>query len=253
MSSGTQSIDRAAAVLRYVVTAEGRVSFTQVVAQTGLSRSTASRLLSALERNGLVERDADGGYRGGALFASYAARFDRLESLADAAGPTLERISEETGETVNLAVPSGEKVVQIAQIDATFMLGATNWVDIDVPPHCSALGKALYAAGAIPVPDGPLERRTEATLADRGALLADLEQTRRRGYAIAQQELEDGLDAVAAVVTGPDDAVVAAIGVSGPTSRLAGDHERIGRLIVHEADTLSRALRHRVHAAHLPR
>ena len=107
----------------------------------------------ALERNGLVsERDGGGQYRGNTLFATCncCRRLHRVETLVTAADPTLQRLSEETGETVNLAVPSSTGVVQVAQIDSTFVLGVMNWVDVEVPPHCSALGKTTYAFDIIP-------------------------------------------------------------------------------------------------------
>lgn len=246
MTNGTQSIDRAAEILSMVVKSGDPISFTEVVESTELARSTVSRLLSALERNGLVERDGDGLYRGGSLFATYASRFDRVENLVAAADPTLQRLSEETGETVNLAVPSASGVVQVAQVDSTFVLGATNWVDVDVPPHCSALGKIMYAFEVIPVPAGRLERRTQYTLGSRKDLMDDLAEVRDRGYAIVHEEFEEGLDALAAPVFGIDDSVVAAVGISGPSMRIAAHHEGVGRLLADEAGLLSRSLKRKV-------
>ncbi|GAA1855115.1 IclR family transcriptional regulator [Brevibacterium marinum] len=246
MTNGTQSIDRAAEILSLVVKADDAISYTEVVESTELARSTVSRLLSALERNGLVERDADGLYRGGALFATYASRFDRVETLVSAADPTLQRLSEETGETVNLAMPSSTGVVQVAQVDSTFVLGATNWVDVEVPPHCSALGKIMYAFDIIPIPTGRLERRTPHSLGSRKELMDNLAEVRERGYAIVHEEFEEGLDALAAPVFGMDDRVVAAVGISGPTMRIADHHEEVGRLLVDEAGLLSRSLKRKV-------
>lgn len=239
MSQGTQAIDRAASILSLVVRAEDPVSFSEVVALTGLARSTVSRLLQALERNGLLERDQQGRYRGGALFAGYAARFDRVESLVDSADASMRRIGAETGETVNLAVASGTQVVHIAQIDSTYVLGATNWVDVQVPPHCSALGKVLYAYGAIPVPYGSLEAKTPYTLTSGESLMAALADVRESGYAVTRQEYEEGLDAVAAPVRGSQRSVIAAIGISGPSVRIADHHQSFGKLLVDEARELS--------------
>lgn len=246
MTNGTQSIDRAAEILSLVVKSDDPISYTEVVEATELARSTVSRLLSALERNGLVERDNDGLYRGGSLFATYATRFDRVENLVSAADPTLQRLSEETGETVNLAVPSSKGVAQVAQVDSTFVLGATNWVDVEVPTHCSALGKIMYAFDVIPLPTGRLERRTVYTLGSRKELTDNLAEVRERGYAIVHQEFEVGLDAMAAPIFGLDDAVVAAVGISGPTMRIADHHEELGRLLLEEAGLLSRALKRKV-------
>lgn len=246
MTNGTQSIDRAAEILSLVVKSDDPISYTEVVEATELARSTVSRLLSALERNGLVERDNDGLYRGGSLFATYATRFDRVENLVSAADPTLQRLSEETGETVNLAVPSSKGVAQVAQVDSTFVLGATNWVDVEVPTHCSALGKIMYAFDVIPLPTGRLERRTRYSLGSRKELTDNLAEVRECGYAIVHQEFEIGLDAMAAPIFGPADAVVAAVGISGPTMRIADHHEELGRLLLEEAGLLSRALKRKV-------
>lgn len=242
MAQGTQAIDRAAAVLSLVIRSEDPVSFTEVADSVGLARSTVSRLLSALERNGLIERGSDGRYRGGELFALYASRFDRVESLILSAEPTLQRIGEQTGETVNLGVPSGDRVVQIAQVSSSFVLGATNWIDADVPAHCSALGKVMYAYGAIPLPTGELERCTDHTVTSLSLLMDELEEIRGQGFAVVHEEFEDGLDAVAAPVRGAQHSIVAAIGISGPTLRIAEEHERLGGLLISEAQKLSDVL-----------
>jgi DNA-binding IclR family transcriptional regulator len=246
MSNGTQSLDRAAELLSLVVRAEEPISYTTIVGQTGLARSTASRLLQGLERNGLLERDRDGAFRGGALFAHYASKYDRTEALVAAAQPSLDRLAEATGETVNLAVCRGDSVVQVAQIDSTFMIGASNWVGIDVPPHCSALGKAMYAFGALPLPKRELERRTDKTITDPGEFKTELEVVRERGFAITRGELEEGLDGIAAPVMGVDGHVLAALGVSGPAFRIEDSLHSIGDLLVTESEQLTRLLARRI-------
>jgi IclR family acetate operon transcriptional repressor len=164
-SNGAQSIDRAAQLVALVVEADEPISFTELAAETGLPRSTTSRLLAALEANYLLERDANGAYICGALFALYSVRHDPWSQVARLADPVLQEIGARTGETVNLAVPRGDTVVQIAQVNATYMLGARDWMQVTVPPHCSALGKVLYAFECLAVPDGDLEQLTEHSLA----------------------------------------------------------------------------------------
>ena len=104
---GTQAVDRAAALLVSVVESPEPRSFTSLVDELGLARSTTSRLLQALERNKLVQRDRTGGFRAGSVFASFAVRQDRLADLVDLAQPGMERLGQLTGETINLAVPGG--------------------------------------------------------------------------------------------------------------------------------------------------
>lgn len=241
--SGTQAIDRAAELVSLVVHAQRPYSFGDLVAETGLAKSTGSRLLQALERHQLLERDSGGTFRPGALFAVYAARHEPIAELERIAAPTLQRIGQLTGETVNLAIPRGQSVVQIAQVDSRFMLGASNWVGVDVPAHCSALGKVFYAYGRIPLPAGTLERRTPRTLTAR-RLRGELQTVLERGYATTRGELEPGLDAVAVPVRGDDGEVVAALSVSGPDVRLADRLDAIGALLVTEIATLSGLLGH---------
>lgn len=245
-TTGTQAVDRAAQLLALVVQADEPISFTELAEETGLARSTTSRLLAALENNRLLERDGNGSFISGPLFALYAARHDPWSQVARLADPILQKIGAETGETVNLAVPRGNTVVQIAQVNATYMLGARDWMHVTVPPHCSALGKVLYAYDSLAVPEGELVRLTERSLASSEELRDELASIRRRGYAMAREELEVGLDAVAAPVHGRDEDVIAALGVSGPSARLRDQLDQIGHLLREQGDTLSQLLRRRM-------
>jgi IclR family transcriptional regulator, acetate operon repressor len=243
---GAQAVDRAAQLLTLVVQADEPISFTELVEDSGLTRSTTSRLLAALEANHLLERDARGAFSAGALFALYATRHDVSSQLARLADPILRAVGAETGETVNLAVPRGDTVVQIAQVDSTYMLGARDWMQVDVPPHCSALGKVLYAYDALDLPSGELEQLTEHSLGTADALRNQIKTIRRTGYAITRGELEIGLDAAAVPVRGPDGAVVAALGVSGPSTRLEDKLDDLGRKLKKHGSALSQLLRPRM-------
>ena len=180
-ATGTRALDRAADLVATVVHADEPMSFADLQDASGLAKSTTSRLLTALERSGLLERDPNGSYVAGRLFWLYAARHDPWEELVRLARPVMDALGADTGETVHLSVARGERVVQVAQVDSTFLLGTRDWTDIEVPAHCSALGKVLLAWGALDLPDGDLERPTPATLADREAVRRDGERSRERG------------------------------------------------------------------------
>lgn len=244
-ASGTQAIDRAAELLSRVVLAEQPPGFAELVTDSGLAKSTASRLLQALERHRLVCREDDGSYEAGPLFTLFAQRQEPTEELVQLAHTSLEQVSAATGETVNLAVARGQHVVQIAQVDSTYLLGTTNWVGVDVPPHTSALGKVFFAAGALPLPTSPLERRTPATITDPALFAAELDLIRRRGYAEARGELEVGLHAIAAPILDDQDCVVAALGLSGPSDRLSHRLPQLAELLKSHTQTLTRTLRAR--------
>jgi DNA-binding IclR family transcriptional regulator len=219
--NGTQAVDRAARLLSEVVHSTDPMTFTGLSAATGLAKSTTSRLLLALERNGLVRRDDHGRFLPGEMFVSFAWRGGAQAGLVAVAQPFLEKLGKATGETVNIGVASNGAVEQIAQVDSTYLIGGTNWVGLSVPLHCSALGKVLLAFGAAQlVPAALLEARTEMSITTEAALRADLAAVRARGYAVTDEELEPGLIAIAAPVHGYDGTVVAALSVSAPATRM---------------------------------
>ena len=237
--AGSQAVDRAGTLLALIVES-GERTFTSLVDEVGLAKSTTSRLLQALERNRLVRRDRAGLFRPGPLFAVYAAQHDTTQDLLELSQPVLDELSEHTGETVNLAVPRGTEVVQIAQVDSAYLLGATNWLDVSVPPHCSALGKVFYAFRALPLPDGDLPESPLGRSLSVAQLEDELAEVARRGWALTWEELEEGLVAVAAPVHTRDGSVVAAVSVSGPTTRISKpDAARIGSRLVDAARSIS--------------
>ncbi|WP_167880288.1 IclR family transcriptional regulator [Nocardioides guangzhouensis] len=239
---GTRAVDRAADLVSTVVRADEPMTFADLQDACGLAKSTTSRMLTALERSGLLERDAAGSYVAGSLFWLYAARHDPWEELVRLARPTMDAIGEDTHESVHLSVARGDRAVQVAQVDSTYLLGTRDWTEVEVPTHCSALGKVLLAWGVLALPVRPLAALTEATITDPQALRTDCEHARRRGWAVTVDELEVGLSGVAVPVSGPHGDVVAALGVSGPTPRLEGRLDDVGRHLLERSVQLSTLL-----------
>jgi DNA-binding IclR family transcriptional regulator len=208
-----------------VVEAAQPPSIGELSAGAGLPKSTTSRLVGALERQGLVRRLGERGrLEPGPVLLRYASR-DASQALVELAQPSLRRLADASGETINLAVPGPQGVEHLAQEDTAHLVGVTDWVGRRVPFELAANGKCFLAFGG--GDDGP-----------------DSEEVRRQGYATSIDELEVGLSAVAAPVLGPGGAASAALSISGPTSRLNAD--RIGELaplLKHEAANLSRRLR----------
>lgn len=240
--AGARSIERAAQLLVRVVENDEPETVSELAETTGLPRSTASRLVAALERQGLVERDGGrGSIRPGPVLVSFARRRVPSADLVSACGPALERLAEATGETANLGVPTPHGVEQLAQRDSRHFLGSTNWVGRTVPYHASAVGKVFLAYDAVQMPQ-TLEPLTTRTIVDRADLARDLDDARACGYAAAIEELEPGLWAVAAPLRGTT-GVIGALSVSGPTVRFHdGLLEEIGALVVEEASTVSNLL-----------
>jgi len=245
MSTGTQSIDRAAQVLVHVLETAEPPTVGVLSTRLGLPKSTASRVVGALERQGLLQRDGGGGGQllPGAVLQRYARRETGDAELVERASEALDRLAQASGETINIGVPSLGAVELLDQRDSRHFLGSPNWVGRRVPAHGSALGKVFYAYGALPVPAGTLELLAPHTVPSADEL--GLDEVRAKGYAIAVEELEPGLWAVAAPVRDASGGVVAALSVSGPTVRLRrGLLHRLGRLLVVEGRALSLLLDH---------
>jgi DNA-binding IclR family transcriptional regulator len=239
--TGTQSIDRAGQLLVLVVSSDEPVTVGALAVTTGLPKSTASRLVGALERSGLVAREgARGGIRPGPVLQQFARRSVGTRDLAEVAAPHLQRLSDATGETINLTVPAPAGIEHLSQIDARHVIGAGSWVGRSAPHHASASGKVFLAHGAAELSSAALQQRTPATITDRALLDAALRTVRALGYATSIDELETGLVAIAAPVHDSAHRVVAAIAVSGPTQRMTPERvETIARLCAAEARALS--------------
>ena len=240
---GTQTIDRAAQLLTLVLEAERPRGLTELADDAALPKSTTSRLLGALERQGLIQqRGRRGSFEPGPVMRRYANR----GQLAELAQPHLEALSEASGETINLAVPGPLGVEHLAQVESRHFLGTGQWVGRRVPFHCTAVGKVLIAFGGVDLtnPPTPLQPLTAATIVDPDHLETEIARVRRDGCAIAIDELEVGLSSLAAPVAEG----MAALSISGPTLRL--DAQRMTDLkpmLIHEAEALGRDMG--VHAA----
>ena len=211
--AGTQAIDRAAELLVRVVESARPLAVGELADGAQLPKSTTSRLVGALERQGLLQRDGDRGrVRPGPVLLRFARRNEPHAVLIELAADTLDTLADESGETVNLAVPTPLGVDQLAQRDSRHFIGSTNWVGRTVPYHLTANGKVFLAWDA--ATDEHVPRK-------------ELERIRTRGYATAVDELEIGLSALAAPVFAGRECV-AAVSISGPTIRL--HRRRIERL-----------------------
>src|SRR3954453_15072716 len=245
--TGTQAIDRAAQLLTLVLDSDEPLGVGDLALAAELPKSTASRLVSSLERHGLVRRNgARGKVRAGPAILRFAHRGVVDRNLVELAQQPLETLAAHSGETVNLAVPGARGVEHLARGESRHFLGTGQWVGRTVDYHTTAVGKVLVAYGAAELPAGRLRPAPPATIVDRTKLEEEFERVRADAFATAVDELEPGLTALAAPVHGPTGDVVAALAISGPTLRLGPD--RIAELklvLTKEAAALSARLGHR--------
>ena len=243
---GVAAVDRGAELLVRVLESEEPIALGELAAASGIPKSTASRLLTALERRGLIEQDGQRGrLRPGPAILRVAERSMLERNVVELARPSLDALGEETGETINLAVTGSQGVEHVAQVESRHFLGAGQWLGRAVDYHCTANGKVFLAFERAPMPALPLTRYTPATITDPALLRAELETVRRHGFATAVDELETGLAAVAAPVRGARGDVVAAISVSGATLRMTPRRIReLQTILTDEARALGRRLGH---------
>ena len=232
---GTTAVDRGAELLVRVLESEEPVALTELASAAGLPKSTASRLVSALERRGLIEQDGERGrLRPGPAILRVAERSMLERNIVELSRPALDALAEASGETINLAVPGPDGVEHIAQVDSRHFLGAGQWLGRSVGYEHSANGKVFAAFGRAPA----------GTVV--AASTRELEAVRRDGCATSIDELEVGLSAMAAPVRGARGEVIAALSMSGPTLRMTPARiEELRPILTSEARTLSRSLGHR--------
>jgi IclR family acetate operon transcriptional repressor len=249
---GTTAIDRGAELLVRVLESAEPVALGDLAIASGIPKSTASRLLSALERQGLVEQDGERGrLRPGPAILRAAERNLLERNVVELAAPSLDALGEISGETINLGVPARHGVEHIAQVESRHFLGAGQWLGRSVDYHCTAIGKVFMAFDRATIAAAPLAQLTAHTVTSPSQLRAELETVRAESFATATDELELGLAAIAAPVHGAGGAVVAALSISGPTIRMTD--ARIAELkpiLIDEAANLSRRLGHPQQGAH---
>jgi IclR family transcriptional regulator, acetate operon repressor len=240
---GTAAIDRGADLLVRVLESEEPVALTELASAAGLPKSTASRLISALERRGLIEQDGERGrLRPGPAILRVAERGMLERNIIELSKPALDALADATGETINLAVPGLEGVEHVAQVDSRHFLGAGQWLGRSVGYEHSANGKVFVAFGRAPADDAG-----SATNGELPAVTSrELEAVQRDDFATSIDELETGLAAIAAPVRGARGEVIAALSISGPTLRMTPARiEELYPILTSEARTLSRRLGHR--------
>lgn len=225
-----QSAERVLALLKSFDETRSELGVAEIARTLGVHKSTASRLAAALERAGFLARSGKR-YRLGVEIIRLGSVALRSFDLVATMQPAMEKLSQRTGETVNLAVPDGSDVLNVAEVPSTYILSCSGgWTGRRTRPHAVANGKVLLAHAALP-PPRTLERYTAQTITTQGALDTELAAVRRNGYAKAVAELEEGLVAVAAPVYDPAGTCVAALSISGPEFRmLPATLDALGRL-----------------------
>jgi len=241
-----QSVDRAITILETMARV-GDAGVSEVARELGVHKSTAFRLLATLAARGLVEQSEDRGkYRIGLGLVRIAGTSAARTDVVQAAREVGKQLAAETGETVNVAVLRDDAALYLDQIAGAAGLQPHNWVGLRIPLHATSDGKVLLAFLAPQDVDEllpHLEAHTERTITRRSTLHRELAETRQRGYAVAIDELEEGLTAVAAPIRDVHGDVVASLSISGSTYRITADTlAEVVEPLVHAAEEASLAM-----------
>lgn len=250
--SSMQLVDRVFAVLRTVSESTDRAdnaTVTQITLQTGLPKSTVSRLLLTLERLEMVERAPQGhGYKIGRGLVALVAHVPHTENLIALAQPFLQMLHDATGETVALTLPEGDQTFAAAQINSDHAIQVRDWTGIRIPMYAQSSGRVFLAERSpsqleryLAKPRAPYTTKTRTV---PNPLRAALAEVRAQGCAWVFGEFEEGLTAVAAPVRNGVGKTVATVSIFGPSFRFpeARQQRAVTRLIVDIAGRLSARL-----------
>jgi DNA-binding IclR family transcriptional regulator len=242
---GTQALTRAFSILRVFSDAAPEWALADVSRTLVLTKTTAFRILSALEREGLLARNRSSGtYHLGPRAIELGALAQRSNTLHSAAHQELVELARMTGETTSLEILVGTDVLVLDEVQGRHKLSPAPIVGSRWPAHATSTGKILLAALGDARPAGyKLIRLTPATITGHARLSAELGQVLRRGYATALEELETGYVALGAPLRNHEGRVIAAISVGGPAVRFGpNDRLRLAKVLCESAERVSRNL-----------
>lgn len=225
----TQSVpalERGLRVLECLADSQHGLTLSQITRAMELPKSTVHCLLLTFERSGYIQRDdASGRYRLGlGLFRLANVALPAL-SIREQASPVLRALMERTQLTVHMAALDHDQLVLIARVSPPGAAVPASWIGKRMDFHCTALGKAVLAsadAGDVErlIRKHGMLRHNDNTIASLRRLMQDLEQVRRRGYAVDDEEEEIGMRCVGAPVFGPAGHAEAAVSIVGTTAQI---------------------------------
>jgi IclR family transcriptional regulator, acetate operon repressor len=246
---GVQSVDRALSIIETLAEDDEGYRLSDLAIRTGLSTSTVHRLLATLENRRFVQFDrSQSKWHVGARCFTVGATFARRRNFTAQAVPYLRKLRDLTRETANLAVVDDEFIIVLTRMESREIMRSLTKVGGRVAMVASGVGKAVLATysdedvNAIIRRQG-MPRLTEKSIVRASELFRELERIRRQGYAVDDEEARMGLRCVAAVVYSDCSEPLAAISVSGMTSRVTEDRApELGRIVREVAAELTLAL-----------
>lgn len=222
-----QSVERAIQILRLFEEHE-KLGITEISRKLGLHKSTAYGLVHTLAVNGFIAQNEETGrYMLGTELLRISSRVQ--SGLRDIGAPHVKQMMEFTGETANLVVRDGAFVVYIDKQEGTHSMRICTSIGQKLPMYCTAVGKAILAnlpwseAEAL-IDSASFQPYTENTVKTKRELISQLDQVKKNGYALDDEELEYGLVCVGVPIFGRNKIPVGALSVSGPKQRMSTEN-----------------------------
>jgi len=244
-----QVLDRALAILDTLSVEGPDLSLAEISDKLGLHKSTAHRLMMVLDRHKLIERNSvNGRYRLGLKLFELGTRAVSQLDLRERARPFLEKLVLEASETVHLCILDDSEVVYLDKVEPARSVRMATSVGRRNPAHCTAVGKAIMAYQSEAqveeiVRKQGLRAMTANTITSFAELKKELNAVRERGYAVDNEEIEEGVRCVGCVVRNFSGEPLAAISISAPSFRLTKEKVKdVARSVVEVASALSAEL-----------
>lgn len=247
---GTQAVLRAFSVLKVFSDERPFWGLTELAKEVELNKTTTYRLLTALESEGMVIRNRDETYRLGPEAVVLGGRALRQNDVRRVTRPYLERLAEETGETTSLDVLVEQDMLLIDEVIGHRLTGSMSSLGTRHPAYATASGKAVLAfmspAEVEPFLQRPLPAITPTTITSPDLLRQQLDTIRELGFALNQEELEEGLVVVAAPIYNHDSEVIGSVSLGGTSLRFTPERiVEMGNLIRETAVEISQKLGYR--------
>ena len=246
MSQSVRAVERALDILLCFTMDRPTLSLTEIAEQVGMHKSTIHRLLATLESKRFITRDKTTGmYQLGFLFIELASIMLHDLDVQRWALPYLQRLSIQSGETVDLAILDNDHVVYLQVVESSQRVKIAAAVGEQLPVFCTATGKAFLAY----LPEEQVRlilakgvtKYTESTLVSPDDMFKNLRETRERGFAISEQEYERDINAIAAPIMDANNCPIAVIAIVGPAYRMSHDRMlMLGQTIRETADAIAR-------------
>ncbi len=259
MAESIRTVERALEILLCFSHQTPELSMTQISEQVGVHKSTVHRFLATLERMRFVQRDpVTGLYRPGIRLVQMAYLTLEFNDLRQLARPYMQNLCELHLENVNLSILDDSDVVYLEVIESPQRVKLAAAAGQRLPAFSTASGKAMLAFLPENMVHQVLERGmqvfTDRTIKTPEAFMENIRLARSQGFALSEQELEDGINAIAAPILDGNGNPVASISVAGPAYRLSRERmTTIGPSVVVAANDIARELRMVEHKEPKPR